>query len=514
MAFSLILPLLVAFPQDVLHRFDGSSDFEFHGRGMASIPDFDGDSSPDLLIGASQADFSATDGGRVEIRSSAHGGILQTIHGHIADAWLGFSVVSCGDLDGDGVPDVIASAVNDSSGGVGSGAVYAYSGATGHELWMTLGQVGSHCGYSMASVGDLDADGVADVLVGAPWAVHNGVMGGYAQVLSGATGALIRLHIGTVEEMEFGQSVCALGDFDADGISDYAVGGHFDDTGSLRAGAVFIYSGATGNLIRTHRGAYPKAYFGNGIAGTNDLDGDGVGEILVGAPGGRYWGKAHVFSGATGAEIFLFESGNRGEVFGNRVAAADVNGDGLDDFVISARFANQETGRVVVYSGADGRMLSQMHGHAQGSRFGQGLVTIGDTNGDGSEEWMAWAAWESVLANKAGQVTLHSGSPMHTTQLHNLVAGSTVAAVVGGCAPGATVLLAWSLHGAGPVPSEWGSVSLSMPLTQMPSEYADAQGEAHWSAPIPAGMTGTQVWVQGVDLTAGVLTQALHETVQ
>jgi hypothetical protein len=139
---------------------------------------------------------------------------------------------------------------------------------------------------------------------------------------------------------------------------------------------------------------------------------------------------------------------------------------------------------------------------------------VGDTNGDGSEEWLAWSAWESVLAHQAGQVTLHSGSPMHTTQVHNLVAGSMVTAVVGGCAPGASVLLAWSLRGAGPLPSVWGSVSLSAPLTQLPTAYADAQGEAHWSTPVPAGMAGTQVWVQGVDLTAGVLTQALHATVQ
>ena len=514
MAFALILPLLAAFPQDVLHRFDGSSDLELYGRGMASMPDFDGDGHPDLLIGAARADFSATDGGRVEIRSSTHGGILQTIHGHTANTWLGFSVVSCGDLNADGTPDIIAGAVNDSSGGAGSGAVHAFSGATGHELWMTSGQVGGHCGYSMANVGDLDADGVADVLVGGPGAVHNGVTGGNAHVLSGATGAMIRLHIGTVEEMEFGQSVCALDDFDADGISDYAVGGHFDDTGNLRAGSVSIYSGASGNLIRTHRGAYPKAYVGNGIAGTNDLDGDGVGEILVGAPGSQYWGKVHVFSGATGAELFLFESDIQNERFGNRVAAADVNGDGLDDFIIAARYANQETGRVVVYSGADGRMLSQMHGHGPGSRFGQGVVGVGDTNGDGSEEWLAWSAWESVLAHQAGQVTLHSGSPMHTTQVNNLVAGSVVTAVVGGCAPGASVLLAWSLRGAGPLPSVWGSVSLSAPLTQLPTAHADAQGEAHWSTPVPAGMAGTQVWVQGVDLTAGVLTQALHATVQ
>lgn len=514
MPLSLLLPLLTPCPQDVIHRFDGSTDLELFGRGLASIEDFDRDGYPDLLIGVSRADDLAIDAGRVEIRSSANGRILKTFPGAVVDGMLGYSVASCGDLDGDGVPDVIAGAVNDSIGGLGSGAVFAFSGARGNRLWVATGLAGQREGYAMASIADVNADGVADLLVGAPAAVHRGVMGGQARVLSGATGDELRVHTGTVEEMEMGHFVSALSDLDSDGVSDYAVGAHYDDTGHPRAGAVFVYSGATGKLIRTFRGAYPKGYFGNSIAGTNDLDGDGVGEIIIGAPGGLFFGKVFVYSGATGSQLFLFESDNQGEVFGNRVAAADVNGDDLDDFVIAARLANDEQGRVAVYSGADGSMLAQMRGRDRGSRFGQGLVAIGDTNGDGSDEWMAWAAEESALAKKAGQVTLHSGSPLHTTRIDQLIAGSTTTAVVGGCEPGAVVLLAWSLQGAGPTESEWGLVSLSMPLTQLPSAVADSRGEASWSAPIPAGIEGTPVWLQGLDLTAGVLSQPLSAIVQ
>ena len=516
MAFSCLLLVWLPFlsPQDLILGLDGSSDVELYGRGLSAIEDFDGDGFADLLIGAPAFDGGAVEGGKVEIRSSHDGSLLLEWAGVVADAWLGYAVTSPGDIDGDGLADIITGAVFDSIGGPNSGGVYAFSSGTQQILWVSPGFPGGHCGFSLASVGDIDGDGIGDVLAGAPAGESQGMITGHAHVLSGATGQMIRSHFGSVSEMEFGHTVSALEDIDGDGVDDYAVGAHYDDTGHFRAGSVFLYSGASGHLIRIHRGNYSKAYYGNAIAGTSDLDGDGLGDILVGAPGGAYWGKAHVISGATGADIFVFESLEIGAEFGTKVSAADVNTDGVDDFVIAARFANEETGKVEVYSGDDGRLLSRLHGSDTGVRFGQILATVGDINGDGSEDWLVWSARESRLAHWAGRVELHSGSPLHTTSITGLQAGGTATAVIGGCAPGTQIILAWSLHGAGPVLSEWGSVSLSLPLVQMPAATANSQGEAHWTANIPSGAAGRTVWLQGLDLYAGALSQPLEAVIQ
>lgn len=225
--------------------------------------------------------------GRVFVFSGASGGLILTIKKQ--DTWcLGIDIAPLGDIDGDGTPDLAVSDPVLKKGDLPFAAVYAVSGADGSVLWTSPEpppykppgrQELPSFGYYMAEVGDLTGDGKRELLVAAPVAatIPNGIFEGIGYVLNGTNGYIMRLHFNPtpVDWDWFGVGSGAVGDQDGDGIEDYAFG-------EAGAGVVRLYSGATGSqfLVLSRSGGS----FGWQIAKVDDVDWDGLDDFWVSAP--------------------------------------------------------------------------------------------------------------------------------------------------------------------------------------------------------------------------------------
>src|SRR5690606_5026827 len=265
----------------------------------------------------------------------------------------------------------------------GRGRASGVGGATGAHLLTPNSpnsqEVGAF-GRALAGVPDLDGDGADDLLVGASKEDALASNDGRAYVFSGATGALLRtLTSPNAEEGGiFGDAVSGVPDADGDGVSDLLVGARLEGHGTSpdAAGRAYVFSGATGDLLHTlaSPNEIDAGNFGFAVAGVPDLDGDGRGDLLVGAPVegprpgslfNRAYGRAYVFSGSTGTLIRTLASPARGEscedlffdacdAFGRAVAGLhDVDGDGRGDIFAGAPGEDPEgddEGRAYVFS--------------------------------------------------------------------------------------------------------------------------------------------------------------------
>ncbi len=337
----------------------------------------------------------------------------------------GHALATAGDVDGDGTPDVITGFVGYSSGGAvyNNGAAFVYSGATGALLHLFPGAATQDgAGWAVDGAGDVNGDGVPDLIVGAPNADPNGLLNaGSASVYSGADGSLLWQFDGVTVNGMFGQSVAGAGDVNADGYADLIVGDPQDSFwgGGPGAGVAWVYSGATGAPLWGYIGASADV-MGWAVGAAGDYDGDGYDDLLVSAPGNTVGsnnnaGSVFVYSGAAHA-VLLQIDGTADGYLGKSVARGDVDGDGAADFVIGAPSFNtassgwQSTGAVFVYSDA-GALLRQVDGQASFDEFGAAVAVVGDLDGDGAGEYLVAAPQSDsggLLDN--GSVELYSGA--------------------------------------------------------------------------------------------------------
>src|SRR5438132_541885 len=318
---------------------------------------------------------------------------------------FGQAVAVVGDITGDGVPDlVVGGPFHDSefsgTNGFGPpqdvGRAFLINGATLGEISqlndpffqvpLDFPKFGGFFGFSVAGVGDLNHDGVPDVLVGVPHHSNFGadhINAGEAFVFSGRDGSIIFTLTDPDEEEgnRMGYAVASLGDVNGDGIPDLLVGVPKKDTpaGLPDVGSAYIFSGADGSFIRSldppaQGGAEANGRFGTAVANAGDVNGDGVSDILIGAPG---QGRAYVFDGATGALIRTITSPVAETLpsFGFAVAGGrDVNGDGIPDFVIGAPQAGGK-GAAFVFNGANGTLLYTLRSAPQAfAKFGSSVA--------------------------------------------------------------------------------------------------------------------------------------------
>jgi len=203
---------------------------------------------------------------------------------------FGSSVVRVGDLDGDGVPDLVVGAPDaDGTAGTECGAVHFRSGADPTvELGVAFGaNVGERSGYALARLGDVDGDGLEDVAVGA--ATYNGAAGnmqGRVLILSGATFAEIVSATSGEAGSEFGRALACAGDRDGDGIDELLVGAPFADALAVDGGAAFLIkvTAAGFTLLARFDGDQAGENAGLALAALGDLDGDALRELVVASP--------------------------------------------------------------------------------------------------------------------------------------------------------------------------------------------------------------------------------------
>ena len=248
---------------------------------VATAGDVTGDGLADVVVG-NPSYYDASSGsltGKVSVVSGADGSALFEVTGPGYGAQAGRSVAGVGDIDEDGYADIAATAP-----GYGGGALYVYAGGgpnRGSVLTAVFpGAWGAGFGRSLANAGDIDHDGHDDLVVGADAGL------GYAQVYSAVSGELLRQFVGYHDGSGFGSSVAGGDDVDGDGTADIVVGAPFEysPSGEVEAGAAWIYSGADSSIIQVAFGHGPKDRFGTSVGLLDDLNGDDRAEVIIGAP--------------------------------------------------------------------------------------------------------------------------------------------------------------------------------------------------------------------------------------
>jgi len=319
-------------PLRVLRGTD-NSQFGFALLGEA---DLNNDGRPDLLVGAPDDRGSRARPGRVEAYELVSGRLLYSIEG-VADEHFGSSLAWIGDLDGDRILDFACGAPSASHGNsVLGGTISAHSGSDGRMLWKVSGALLEYLGQSMARIGDLNADHARELIVGIPWSRR--FTGATILVLDGRSGQLLRADAVPASGGRAGRTLAVVGDLDRDGEPDYLAGE--EQLGDGRH--VVAFSGATGAALWTAIHPDDLAFFGSSYARWEDLDGDGVEEVLVGATrpflvnGAQARGQVLVLSGADGTILRVIEAGAIGGDFGARLLApGDLDGDGASDLVVT-----------------------------------------------------------------------------------------------------------------------------------------------------------------------------------
>jgi FG-GAP repeat protein len=259
-------------------------------------------------------------------------------------------------------------------------------------------------------LGDVDGDGVPDALIGAPYeTLSTGASPGAFYVISGATGAWLQHDLGTGYATLFGYSLCALGDLDGDGVTDYLVGE--PDATFQSNGNVYAYSGGSGNLLFQLQGPGTGSFFGSLINNLRDVDMDGVGDFGVGSrsPGD---GSVFIYSGATQALLYHFTGPSSGAGEGRSAGVGDIDGDGHADFGISAPYAgpNRE-GQFGVFSGATRSLIYLLTGENANDAFGADAVQVGDIDLDGHPDLLVSAPVHCIQPHSSeGRVYLYSAA--------------------------------------------------------------------------------------------------------
>lgn len=377
------------------------------GSAVANVGDVDGDGVPDWAAGAPDSDLMSEGGGSLQIYSGSDGSSIWRKDGMDGEG-LGRAIAGAGDLNGDGYADVLVGAIR--AGRKKGGAVIAYSGFDGSVLYQRYGSGGGF-GYSVSQTGDLDGDNVPDWIAGAPEAAFDG----YVYVYSGKVGAFL-FAMGGPDRTLFGESVAGIDDVDLDGVPDFAVGAPIDVSGGIYddpPSRVYVYSGASGSEIYHAEGTDEWDLFGSGVVGTDDADGDGIGDLLVGAPVGRY---ARLLSGATGEiihellpNVFSFGPGYCG--FGKSVSlGGDWDCDGIRDLLVGVPARKSPTfflcpgdsGIVQIFSARTGKLIGGASGMGNDG-MGFSVAGYADVTGDGIEEILVgapndFASYAAVLS--------------------------------------------------------------------------------------------------------------------
>jgi len=460
----------------VINGIDAGDD---SGRSVSSAGDINGDGIDDLIIGARRADPNGIDSaGETYVVFGKSGGFDATLNLSQLDGSNGFvlngidqrdfagdSVSAAGDINGDGIDDLIIGAPFADPNGIHyAGETYVVFGKSGaFDATLNLSQLDGSNGFVLngiderdfsgdpvSAAGDINGDGIDDLIIGAPYADPNGIdsagetyvvfgkSGGFdasfnLSQLNGSNGFVLN---GIDEGDSSGRSVSGAGDINGDGIDDLIIGASSADPNGIdSAGETYVVFGKSGGFDATLNLSQLNGSngfvlngidFGDGsgdpVSGAGDINGDGIDDLIIGAdranPNGKYRaGETYVVFGNQGgfdASVDLSQlNGSNGFVIngidfrdfsGYSVSGAgDINGDGIDDLIIGASSAdpngNYRAGETYIVFGNQGGFdasvdLSQLNGSNgfvlngidQRDTSGRSVSGAGDINGDGIDD--------------------------------------------------------------------------------------------------------------------------------
>ena len=459
--------------------FNGEAVNDEYGCSVAPAGDLDGDGHAELLIGAKYNDIGGSNAGRAYVYSffpyrvlSPNGGEKLVAGSTIPVKWLGSAPADVAlSRDGGGTWTTLLEGVggreenrvevtlpadltelarvrvsrsgeapaaqnSDRSDGVFA-MVPPASPVAFHCEWAPVGETaGDNFGSTASGAGDVNGDGYADIIVGTQFNDAGGTNAGRAYVLYGGPHADLTADLvmtGEAPDDRFGISSSGAGDFNGDGYDDVIVGAHYNDAGGSLAGRAYLFFGGPGAdavADLTLTGLAAGDYFGASVSGAGDVNGDGFADVIVGA----YLadgvvassGVAYVFFGGSAADATadLVLNGEAGaDRFGQSVSGAgDVNGDGYDDVVVGAYYADggglTNSGKAYVFYGGsvpDDEPDLILAGETVDDRLGYSVAGAGDVNGDGFDDIAAGAPNQDAGGSNAGAVYLYFGGPDEDT---------------------------------------------------------------------------------------------------
>lgn len=399
---------LFAEAHQVLHTLVGETANDEFGWLARKVGDVDGDQVMDFVVTAPGFQGGA---GKIYVYSGKTGKALFTRTGRPGQRY-GNGAAAAGDINADGTPDVVVGAPMGRSG-----LVEVLSGKDGQLLLVLNGdQPGEQFGYKVCGLGDLDGDGHADVAVSA--LACRGRFPGSGRCLgySGKDGKKLFELQGTRGGDKFGSAIAASLDTNHPMI---AVGAQ--DAGPGQRGKVYVYRFQQGTpqpafIVDADSSARDLGQMFVSFPG--DLNGDGVPDIYCSdfsdsaqAPGA---GRVLVVSGTDGKKLLDLTGKIPGEGLGTSPSdAGDVDGDGVGDLVVGAwqnREKGRSAGKVYLYSGPRGNLLKTWTCRQLGETFGFDATGLGDTNSDGHHDFLISAAWSTARGPKTGRVFILAGS--------------------------------------------------------------------------------------------------------
>lgn len=351
----------------VLYQWDGIDGGDQFGFAVADAGDVDLDGTSDIIVGAPYEKVGNIQAaGVARVISGDDQSILLTINGDERYALLGTAVDGMGDVNGDGHSDLaVGEPWSEPFGFYRGGSAFIFDGVTGGVLFQSdAPKDGWYWGSAIANAGDVDGDGLNDVIVGGTFADvrpsgHDN--SGLASVFSSASGTAI-MHIRGQMPMDMmGNAVDGMGDVDGDGLADVVVGAYLVMINNKPgAGATYLVSGNGSVLIR-FEGLRVWERNGWAVANAGDVDLDGVNDILSaghtgdtdnGIPGG---GKVYLYSGRTYETLYVFQGSQVEGRMGYRLAGlGDLDGDEIPELAMVAHMndvsGNTDAGEVFVRS--------------------------------------------------------------------------------------------------------------------------------------------------------------------
>jgi FG-GAP repeat protein len=310
---------------------------EYLGFSFTTLGDVDQDGVGDFLATSVSPPFGNPNGYGITLYSGATRSPIYTILGDTNEQ-LGAGLASVGDVDLDGTGDFAAA-----ENYYGGHDVHVFSGKTGTVIYLISPPSDSrHFGWDLSGGGDADGDGFDDLVISDPYAVQGGKSFGAAWVYSGKSGTLLQELKGVVQDSLFGYSVALIHDVDQDGLADVVVGAPMESVGTQDTGHVRVYSGILGTLLLDV--SVPPFFtgddiqFGQYVADAGDVNHDGYGDFFALQPwGGEFYDPfsydavVRLFSGRDGGQIYHYfdpQDHYFGVGPGSTTLVPDLDGDG------------------------------------------------------------------------------------------------------------------------------------------------------------------------------------------
>ena len=485
---------------------NGIDRFDSFGASVSSAGDVNGDGIDDLIIGAPSASPNGISSGASYVVFGTSAGLNTPFELSSLDGSNGFvlnginesdrsgaSVSSAGDINGDGIDDIIIGADNANESYVVFGSDSSFDASL--ELSSLDGSNGfvlngidefDFSGRSVSGAGDVNGDGIDDLIIGAYGADPNGSSSGESYVVFGSDTAfdasfeLSRLDgsngfvLNGIDVFDSsGDSVSSVGDVNGDGFDDIIIGAPGADPNSSLSGESYVVFGSDtafdasfelssldGSNGFVLNGIDSGDFSGYSVSGAGDVNGDGFDDLIVGAPGQRFstpiFGKSYVVFGTDaslsatldassldGSNGFVINAIDSGDRFGSTVSSAgDINSDGFDDIIIGARRAapngdvsgesyivfgsNAGFGATLELSLLDESSGLIFEGIEPFNNSGQSVSGAGDVNGDGIDDLIIGASNESYVVFGAADIKPPTNTVFGTNGNDTLVGGRKV----------------------------------------------------------------------------------------